>query len=217
MRPTERDTDRLKSQIIAHRGFWFAEPGFDSCEPNSYHAIKRASESGFGLETDIRDQGVDISIEHDAFKASGLRLREISRFSFQGPVCLNIKADGLGANLRSLDIWENSVYFDLSVPEMVKYLKLGLTVASRISEYEEVNENLQSWIWIDAFEKDWWSDGHIIRKLLATGHQTIVVSPELHGREHIGSWHNLKPIFKEHKSLYLCTDYPVTAYEFMRS
>lgn len=215
MQSTEPESESLKSQIIAHRGFWYPEPGFDSFEPNSYLAIKRASDTGFGLETDIRDQGADISIEHDAFKVSNLLLADISQLSFQGPICLNIKADGLGARLKSLNLWRNSVYFDLSIPEMVKFLKLGLPVANRISEYEGEEVDLQNWVWVDSFENDWWSDGKVIRKLLAAGHQAIVVSPELHGREHMNSWRNLKPILRDNKGLYLCTDFPVTAYEFM--
>lgn len=217
MRSMESSSEGLKSQIIAHRGFWFAEHGFEPFEPNSFYAIKRASDSGFGLETDLRDYGTTIAIEHDPFKEATLFFEEISHLVFQGPVCLNIKADGLGARIKSLNRWENSFYFDLSIPEMIKYLDLGLTVADRISEYENMKESHQSWIWIDSFKDDWWLKDQSIRILLSSGHKVIVVSPELHGREHINAWSFLKPILQESKNFYLCTDFPMTAYEYMVS
>jgi hypothetical protein len=217
MRSIEPSSEGLKSQIIAHRGFWFAEHGFESFEPNSFNAIKRASELGFGLETDLRDYGTSIAIEHDPFEEATLFFEDISHLNFKGPVCLNIKADGLGARIKSLNKWENSFYFDLSIPEMIKYLDLGLTVADRISEYEYMKAAHQSWIWIDTFKEDWWLKDESIRKLISEEHKVIVVSPELHGREYLNAWEFLKPIFQESENLHLCTDFPVTAYEYMVS
>jgi len=213
----ERTMGPLRPRFLAHRGFWFSEPGFDALVPNSFSAIERASVEGFGLETDIRDRGTRITIEHDAFMEAGLYLEEILHVPFQGLVCLNVKSDGLGDRLKEMDIWQKVIFFDLSIPEKVKFESLGLPTANRLSEYEKPEGNLGEYVWLDAFTHEWWIANLDISELLNSGRKVIVVSPELHKRPHLESWQYLKPLFHDHKNLFLCTDFPISAYEFMRS
>lgn len=212
----ESTSDSLKSRFIAHRGFWFSEPGFEALLPNSVTAIERASSEGFGLETDIRDRGSKVAIEHDAFTDSGLYLEEILHLSFKGLVCLNVKSDGLGGRLKDMKIWDEAIYFDLSIPEMVKFESLGLPVADRLSEYEKSGHNLRENVWLDAFVNEWWTVNLNLDEMLESGKNLIIVSPELHKRPHLESWAYLKPLFYKHDNLHMCTDLPISAYEFMR-
>ncbi|CAN2170375.1 hypothetical protein MCETARE7_00037 [Candidatus Nanopelagicaceae bacterium] len=213
---TGRASDSLKSRLLAHRGFWFSEPGFEGLRPNSAAAIERASSEGFGLETDIRDRGLKVAIEHDAFTNSGLYLEEILHLSFKGLVCLNVKSDGLGGRLKDMKIWNRAIYFDLSIPELLKFEGLGLPVADRLSEYEKSGGDLRENIWLDAFVDEWWTVNLNLDDMLESGKNLIVVSPELHKRPHLSSWAYLKPLFYKYDNLHLCTDLPISAYEFMR-
>ena len=60
------------------------------------------------------------------------------------------------------------------------------------------------YVWLDAFEGEWYSD-ELIERLIAQGKYVAIVSPELHKRSHAGLWMRLKTI-RDMGKLYLCTD-----------
>ena len=47
-------------KILAHRGFWADEE-----EKNTLSAFGKAFDSGFGIETDIRDRNGELVISHN--------------------------------------------------------------------------------------------------------------------------------------------------------
>ena len=81
-------------QIIAHRGFWRTAD-----EKNSFTALKRAVEYGFGFETDFRDFGGRILISHNPPIGNEFTADELFRLYAEsgkkGTLAINIKADGL--------------------------------------------------------------------------------------------------------------------------
>jgi hypothetical protein len=98
---------------------------------------------------------------------------------------LNLKEDGLQeCIIRERDWIEttNSFVFDGSIPEMYRYHKLGIPHALRISEFEKTLPWKSNALWLDSFYEDWWIDDSSVDKLMEDSN-TIVVSPELHGRD----------------------------------
>jgi hypothetical protein len=76
------------------------------------------------------------------------------------PLALNIKSDGLQVLVKKyLMDYEIRDYFvfDMSVPDTLGYLKHGLQVFVRQSEYEPVPVFYDSaaGVWMDCFESDW--------------------------------------------------------------
>lgn len=209
----------MKNRILSHRGCW--KGGL--CK-NSFEAILRSYESGYGIETDIRDYGGQIVISHDPpttltftledlLRQSGLRNRD-SLFT----LALNVKSDGLAKILakhlsKSPDF--DCFVFDMSVPDMRHYLELGIPTFTRLSEVERTPiwlEKCQG-VWLDAFECDWYSM-KIVSDLVAHNKRVCIVSPELHGRDHTDLWHCLRSIWDD-KRIYLCTDYPNEASAYL--
>jgi len=213
-----------KNQVFAHRGLW-KERGPAG---NSQDAIVSAIHNGFSLETDIRDNGGQIVVSHDpmpidsTFLTLDLLLDEL-RASENGEqmIALNVKADGLlmiaGEGLDKVhDLKKRLYFFDMSIPETLRYSKASLPFALRASEYEPISEiegaawpSSPSAVWVDGFHSDWFleNDGASIlrlsEKLLVT-----IVSPELHGRDsaRFESWFSTNAA--ENKNLSVCTDLP---------
>lgn len=201
--------------ILAHRGWWTAP-----AEKNSHGAFRRALESGYGLELDLRDQGGNVVVSHDPavgdtmpFSALLALYEETGR---PGPLALNIKSDGLQpmlqrmlASLRPQDFF----LFDMSIPDTLGYLRLGLPVFTRQSEYEPEPAFPQqaAGIWLDAFEGEWF-DPELVRGHLARGRKVALVSPELHRRPHRDAWTAWRGLPRD--GLMLCTDFPQQAQDF---
>jgi hypothetical protein len=103
--------------------------------------------------------------------------------------------------------------FDMTVPETVVQLRLGLPVFTRASEYEQPPPcyDRAIGVWLDAFMSTWYSPAYI-ETFLRDGKQVCIVSPELHGRDHNDLWAALKasPV-SAHPNLMLCTDIPEEA------
>jgi len=178
--------ERVK--IFAHRGYWL-----DREEQNTISAIERAFLRGQSVELDTWkiDKSGTIWVGHDVGSpASNFSdVLELWR-SFPGQhLAINIKCDGLALHLAELmakDLKHLRNYFfafDMSTPERVIYERLNFPVACRASEYEPISliENC-SRVWLDAFHSDWWLSvsESSLRSLLE---KSIVVSPELHGRD----------------------------------
>ena len=195
-----------RSQIFAHRGFW-KEGGFS---PNSRESLESAFEKGFAVETDVRDQQEEIVISHDPCGSS-----TYSSFNQEllalGGIAINIKSDGLVprfAELREHLQESQSFVFDCSFPQILQFRKASIPHALRISEYEKELPWNPNYIWLDAFNDDWWVKDAKIRKLMDQT-PTIIVSPELHGREFLLVWEEFSKLAQEVENISICTDFPL--------
>lgn len=123
---------------------------------------------------------------------------------------INIKADGLTAELKSLlekFSITNYFTFDMSLPQMLEYHAAGLIFFTRQSEFEKVPLVYEdaAGVWLDSFITDDWICADLIQNHLNAGKKVCVVSPELHGRSPQNLWQKLKQI--DSPNLFLCTDY----------
>lgn len=206
------------SEIVAHRGFWLHPE-----EKNSREAFERAFLNGYGVETDVRDLRGELVIAHDMPLGGEMTLAsflELYRSTEANTtLAINIKSDGLAASLQGmLQEYGVSDYFvfDMSVPDSLSYLKAGMPVFARLSEYEPWSRLCDdtSGIWLDGFEAD--PEERQMSECLAAGKSLCVVSPELHGRNHQAFWSVYKRLRSQAAParLFICTDYPKHAEEF---
>lgn len=185
-------------------------------------AFSRCFASGLGTETDIRDWDGRLVVSHDVADASAVLLGDLlalrHKHNNRQPLALNIKADGLQRLLRNdLDRagCELDFVFDMSVPEMLGYIRGGFRVFTRQSEHEPtpVLYEEAAGVWVDCFERMWFTDGTLLAHLGA-GKEICLVSPELHGRDPIPFWRALRIMqCVEHPGLMICTDRPKQAAE----
>lgn len=202
-------------QILSHRGYW-KEPA----EKNGVTAFERSFGLGFGTETDVRDCRGELVISHDMPGGSEMTVGGLLDILGDRnlPLALNIKADGLAVPLRArlqarpLTRWFT---FDMSVPDLVIQLRLGMPAFTRASEHERSPPCYDKAIgvWLDAFESQWYS-ADTIAAYLRDGKQVCIVSPELHGRDPVALWSSLRGALQAHPSLMLCTDWPEQARTF---
>ncbi len=205
-------------KLIAHRGHWLKPE-----EKNSLVAFSRALDNGFGIETDLRDLNGRLVVSHDmpiegaiSIEDFGLLLRNRT---IDSPIALNIKADGLvelvGDFLESSGV-KNAFVFDMSVPDMRSYIKSGISVYTRLSEYENQAVFMDSCdgVWMDSFNRQWF-DHDFISDLIKKSKKICFVSPELHGRNHQSFWKFLNGCrLNENENISLCTDFPLEAKEY---
>ena len=197
--------------ILCHRGYWKAP-----AEKNTLTAFKRGYELGLGTETDLRDFNGKLVISHDPPGSDAMSFEEFLDITPKTLfLALNVKSDGLAKEAiqtlkrRGHDAY---VFFDMSVPDMRSYVRMRAPVAARLSEFEPWVDALMadaSYIWLDAFEGDWY-DAAYLTKLLATNKNILVVSSELHGRPTDAQW-ALLDSFRQSDKLTLCTDLPEAA------
>jgi glycerophosphoryl diester phosphodiesterase len=207
-------------QIISHRGYWKNEN-----EKNHPIAFERTFKLGFGTETDIRDFNGELVISHDIANKNSQTLDEVleifNNYDKKLPLALNIKADGLQHKLKhALEKHEieNYFVFDMSVPDTINYKKEDIFFYSRQSEYElkPVFYNECKGIWLDAFTDIWYST-KTIREHIANNKEVAIVSPELHKRNMMPLWEQLKKDFvHEMENVILCTDLPEEAIFFFK-
>lgn len=203
-------------RLLCHRGWWWPTGG-----KNSLKSLSDAIGCGYGVETDIRDCDGTLVVSHDPpRKEQAISLVQLFRAyeaSGRRPcLALNIKADGLqeavSAQLSESHI-SNYFVFDMSVPDALGYARSKMPFAVRISEYE-TNERLltdAAFVWLDAFHSDWYKV-ESVEKFLRLGKKVAIVSPELHGRDHLPLWRRLKSV-SANDGLYLCTDFVNEALE----
>lgn len=192
----------MRSRIFAHRGLWGAH------EQNSLKAISDAVNHGFGVETDMRLYKSKVVLSHDpVFSSNTSELNSI--LPSQAPLALNIKMDGLMPYLdRSLLNESNCFFFDGSLPELYKYRTAGLDTACRVSEFESGLPWLSKVIWVDSFQSEWWIGGKLIDELSEKS-LVVIVSPELHGRNHLLAWEKISEYFSSgNPNIAICTDFP---------
>lgn len=205
-------------EYLAHRGLWI-----DKAERNSLPALSKALDEGFGLETDIRDLNGRLVISHDMpSEASAIPLEHLLHYykdgGFTSTLALNIKCDGLHQELsRQLACFgiTNFFVFDMSIPDTLGYLTLGLRTFIRRSEFEyhpEMERKTQG-IWLDELAAPW-IDKEIIRDMSSQTEALCIVSSELHGREKTAQWSQIKLALETGcpaERLLLCTDEPRVA------
>jgi glycerophosphoryl diester phosphodiesterase len=213
-----------RANILAHRGLW-TEPA----EKNSRHALRRALEQGFGIETDFRDSGGVLWISHDpvseatTLDAVGF-FEDCAASGGDGRLALNIKADGLHAMIAQAVAGarvplERVYAFDMSVPDALGYVRRSFPVYSRVSEYEPEPSFATdaSGVWVDNFTGSFPQVSRA-RELLEAGFRVSIVSPELHGRPHEELWSDIRAAaLHEHPMFELCTDFPEEAHRFLAS
>jgi hypothetical protein len=194
----------VKNWILAHRGEWN-----EKVAANSATSLENAILHGYGIETDIRDLKTALVISHDP--CADQEYDQFERFlSKDSRIAINIKSDGLLPRiepLRTLISDSKSFIFDCSFPELLKYRSAGIPHAIRLSEYEKELYWEPNYIWLDAFESDWWLDDrptlNLIEKI-----PTVVVSPELHRREFAKVWNKVLALRSDGLDISVCTDFP---------
>lgn len=201
-------------KILAHRGYW-KQPQ----EKNTYVALERALQFGFGIETDIRDYCGRLVVSHNVADEKCIDfemvLEAYSKMNSNAYLALNVKADGIQELLKKLlDKYQITHYFvfDMSVPEQVVYAKQNFRFFARQSDIEKqcVQYEQADGVWLDAFYDDAWLGAANVQAHLDKGKKVCIVSPELHQREHQDFWRNIRSL-KENAQLMLCTDRPEEA------
>jgi hypothetical protein len=208
-------------EIISHRGYWFK-----SSEKNSDFAFRRSFSLNFGTETDIRDFDGELVISHDVANKDCITIKKLfeiyKSIDTKSSLALNIKSDGL-QNLLKKSLKQNNInnyfVFDMSIPDTIMYLKEGMNVFIRQSEYELGTPfyDSASGIWLDSFDGVWYSE-ELVKKHLNNGKRVAVVSSELHSREYLEQWTFLKSwSIITNDNLILCTDLPEKALNFFNN
>ena len=209
-------------QIISHRGYWKI-----NSEKNKIKAFERSFNLGFGIETDIRDFNGELVISHDIPISSLEELIYVDDFfklykliGNNLTLALNIKSDGLQEKLENLiNKYNISNYFvfDMSTPDTLKYMNMGINFFSRQSEFEVTPSlyNQCSGILLDEFVNHWITPD-ILENHLKKNKLVCIVSPELHGRSNLKEWEQYKNFITNQFSdnLILCTDKPEEAKKY---
>lgn len=208
-------------EIISHRGLWK-----EANEKNQPLAFHRSFSLGFGTETDFRDYCGELVIAHDmptqeCIKADAF-FKYYNQYRCNSTLALNIKADGLQLLIKQL-IDENKIsnyfVFDMSVPDTIGYIKHGINFYSRQSEYETSPAFYKecAGIWLDAFMNTWYTTDLILTHL-NNNKKVAIVSPELHQRDYLPLWQQLKDEnIHMQKNMIICTDLPEQAAYFFKN
>jgi hypothetical protein len=104
----------------------------------------------------------------------------------------------------------------MSIPDTINYFNNNILFFSRQSEYEKtpfLYENC-SGIWLDSFEGNWF-DKYVVLDHLNEHKKVVIVSSELHSRDHKDLWDFIR-INKLHikENIILCTDFPEDAKKY---
>jgi hypothetical protein len=207
-------------EVLAHRGWWL-----QAGEKNSKAAFERALAAGYGIETDVRDCDGELVISHDMpRRTSAHRPMTLAEFldmyaGYPGrpTLAINIKADGLQEPVQAaLSAHAVSSYFvfDMSVPDTLGWLRRGMPVFTRRSEFEpgSMLDARAQGFWLDAFEAPHVRAGDVVATV-KSGRRAAVVSPELHGKPHDKAWAEWREVLGaltagERGNVLLCTDLP---------
>jgi glycerophosphoryl diester phosphodiesterase len=206
-------------KIIAHRGFWN-----ESILPNSYKSFELAFENGYGIETDFRDFDGALVVSHDPPTKNNYVTADdffkLASLYPTLPLAINIKADGLQELVKKyIDQYNLTNYFvfDMSVPDMYKYITSGIICYTRKSEFEMQPSfyEVTTGFWLDAFVDEWYNK-EMIEELLNTNKKVAIVSADLHKRDYAKQWDIILSLKGNNgfQNLFLCTDYPNKAKQF---
>lgn len=173
-------------------------------------SLDAALTHGFAIETDVRDQYGEMVISHDP--CDHMRRDAFDKgLAGRGRIAVNIKSDGLLPHivqLREYLVEYHSFIFDCSFPQILQFKNLSIPHALRISEYEKELPWKPDFIWLDAFESDWWVGDSCVRKMMDSI-PTVIVSPELHGRDNHKVWEIYSKLTNEIEEISICTDFPL--------
>lgn len=197
--------------ILSHRGYWKQVK-----EKNTIAAFMHSFNLGFGTETDIRDLNGTLVISHDMPDNHAISFKDFLDI-YSGsdlPLALNVKADGLAETLKMyMENIPNTNWFvfDMSIPDMRAYIKLGLPIFTRMSEVEQhpIWFDQAIGVWLDSFSEEWYNSA-LIENLLLQGKKVCIVSSELHSRDKTSLWKLIRPL-SHYSQLMLCTDVPEEA------
>lgn len=203
-------------QIISHRGFWLQPE-----ERNQPIAFNRSFDLGLGTETDLRDYNGKIVVSHDmAFSSSMLFEDLLDIMAGRNlTLALNIKADGLAAEIKSLlKQYNHTNYFvfDMSIPDLVQQIKQNMIVFTGLSDLLPHTVLLEecAGIWLDSFKTQWY-ETELIDNFLGMGKKICIVSSELHKRDNSAQWKIIKQTKNlSSNNLLLCTDTPIEAINY---
>ncbi len=192
--------------------------------PTAYH---RALEAGMGVVVPVRDHDGRLVISDRPADTDSLSLES---FLVERPVwpgsppflAIRVCAEGLARMLhRCLVSIEGvqPVLVGISVPDMAEYIDGHLPIFVRQSEHEPEPAYYEyaEGVWLESFERDWFDDRLLVAHL-KTGKLVTVVSPEIHGREHMPMWELLAVLQSRlgelAGSIQLCTSIPQMAREY---
>lgn len=207
--------------ILAHRGLWHSPS-----EQNSEIAFIRALESGFGIETDLREHNGELALSHDPISKGSIclklaRLRQliIDGGFYSEVIALNVKSDGLQRLVESILDGNNAInyfFFDFSVPDGVVWMKRNHPYFTRISKYEQYPAlyDRAVGVWVDCFDSDW--NDFATLDAMGSNKSICFVSPELHGRQPHRMWAEILTWLRssQNQNVMLCTDFPELARDF---
>ena len=206
-------------KFIAHRGLWYKPE-----EKNTLKALILAIDRGYGIETDLRDYRGKLVISHDIADSQSADVEALFKYYYEShsdvTLALNVKADGIQKLLIPLlEKYHITNYFlfDMSIPEYVVNVRLGLNSFTRYSdiECECVMYDKAIGIWMDSFYQDDWLAVDDIERHMSNKKKVCIVSPELHSKTKESVWsmlkNNLTFLVDE---VYLCTDVPEAAEEY---
>lgn len=208
----------MGARILAHRGAWQQK-----AEQNRPASLASALRAGFGIETDLRDRLGEVVVSHDMPGADAPALSQcwtewLELASPERVLALNVKADGLAEIMAPLVAGRASDYFffDMSVPDMRHYLRLGLSTFTRHSDAEPSPAYYGdcAGVWMDELDREWITEADIQAHLDA-GKMVALVSGELHRRDKGPIW-ELARRFRHDDRVMVCTDLPAQLQEFLR-
>ena len=193
-------------EILAHRGSWR-----ERSAQNTLSALSDALAMGDGIETDLRDRLGEIVIAHDMAGPEAPALREFVALARRGggSLALNVKADGLAAACADLvaPVLDRCFFFDMSIPDMQGWLRLGLPVFTRHSDLETlpVLYDEAAGVWMDEMRGPWITADDIARHL-DRGKRVGIISSELYGRPPERLWETVRALGSPR--VMICTDLP---------
>ena len=206
----------LKPQIVCHRGMWRTQN-----QQNTVEACIKAVESGFGVEIDLRLVEGELVMIHDHGQVDESRkfenlLINLKKQRMNEPLFLDMKEMGMGEKIQNLlrkYEYDNYFLFNQATPDFITQSQIGLKVFTRVSEYEQLNDNIKSLahgVCLDLFKETSSLSDYLSMVSLK---DVLLISPELHKRPHDSFWEILKKL--EYPSrIFLCTDHPEEARKF---
>jgi hypothetical protein len=105
----------------------------------------------------------------------------------------------------------------MSIPDTIQIKRAGLNFFIRQSEYEQDLPFYQeaSGVWLDSFKSTWFSNELIENHVVTNNKRLCIVSSELHGRDHLPLWRQLKKLsYLPSEQFILCTDLPEEALKY---
>lgn len=202
---------------LAHRGLWLAPE-----QRNTLAAFRDAFDHGCGIEIDVRDLDGTLVVSHDPPQTGALPFETVVAawrdHPSAGTLAINVKADGLeqllAGALRGTDP-DRSFVFDMSIPDALRYVRAGIPYFTRHSEVEPEPALYAgaTGVWLDDFAGGFITEARIAAHV-HEGKRVAVVSPELHGRDHVVVWDEWRrwAVWRE-RDVLLCTDHPTRAQE----